>query len=68
MFRREAQVAGAYAGVGSTYSGKVLLSKINEAISIASGENDHELLSPTVNVEPPVGGIAVLGAISWQTL
>ena len=68
LFFREAQVAGSYETVSSTYSGEIPLSKINEAISIADGEEDHNLITPTSDVSPVTGGIAILGTITWQTL
>lgn len=69
LFLREAQVRGAFLGVGSTSDGKVPLSKINEAISLVSGEEDHVVNSPTTDPQPPtVGGILTLGTITWQTL
>lgn len=43
----------------------ILLSQINEAISIAAGETDHVLVNPTANVEHGTGEIPVLGAITW---
>jgi len=44
----------------------LLLSHINEAIAIAAGETDHQLLSPVVDVVYGPGEIPVLGAITWQ--
>jgi uncharacterized phage protein gp47/JayE len=43
----------------------LLLSHIREAISIATGESDHELLAPVANVEHAVGEMPVLGTITW---
>lgn len=60
LFRREAQVED------GTGSGKILLSRINEAISIASGETDHVLVSPTADITLTKGQIATLGVITWQ--
>lgn len=72
MLFREAQVNGAsipdQVGVGGTYDGIISLSLINEAISIAQGEEDHVLTLPTNNVEPLVGGIVTLGTIIFTTL
>lgn len=50
------------------YTGKIPLSKFNEAISIASGENDHILVSPSETPQPSEGGILTLGTITFQTL
>lgn len=48
--------------------GTILLTRINEAISNAAGENDHNLISPTANVTHTTGQIAVLGDITWSDL
>lgn len=45
--------------------GTILLSHIREAISIANGENDHELSIPAANVTHTTGQMAVFGAITW---
>jgi uncharacterized phage protein gp47/JayE len=72
MIRREAAVTGTYKSPGVTHDGKILVSKIREAISIALGEGDHSIVSvnggAVANVSPPTGNLAVLGAITWQTL
>lgn len=71
LISREAQVRGGLreAGTGTTYDGKIPLSRINEAISIAQGEEDHVLLSPTVDAQPgTVGGIMVKGTLTFSTL
>jgi uncharacterized phage protein gp47/JayE len=68
MFNRLAQVAGSWGGVGITNAGKIELSKINEAISIADGEEDHAVVTPTADIVPATGEIALLGTITWQAL
>jgi uncharacterized phage protein gp47/JayE len=68
LIAREAQVAGAFKAVGETYDGKIALSKINEAISIAPGEEDHVLTSPTSDLSPQTGGLATLGTPVFSTL
>lgn len=45
--------------------GTLLISRIREAISIAAGELDHELLSPGSNVVLPTGQLAVLGDVEF---
>jgi uncharacterized phage protein gp47/JayE len=45
--------------------GTILVSHIREAISIAAGETDHALTSPTADVTHSAGEIAVLGTITW---
>ncbi|MGT2507919.1 baseplate J/gp47 family protein [Cupriavidus basilensis] len=46
-------------------SGTLLLSHINEAISVAAGETDHVLVAPAANVTPSVGQLATFGSIAW---
>ncbi len=46
----------------------ILLSHLREAISIATGETDSVLVSPSANVEHTTGQIAVLGTITWGDL
>lgn len=45
--------------------GTILISHIREAISIAAGETDHVLNSPTANVTAAAGAIITMGAITW---
>lgn len=45
--------------------GTLYLSKIREAISIAAGENNNVLNSPTANVTTSTGELLVLGTITW---
>ena len=47
-------------------SGTILLSHIQEAISLAAGETDHTLVAPAANVTLNSGEMAVFGAITWQ--
>lgn len=68
LFSREGQVAGAYRAVGQTYDGKLSISKIREAISVADGEENHELTIPTADVEPATGSIISLGTLTFTTL
>lgn len=69
---RAGQVSGAYATPTTTYDGKILLSKINEAISIALGEEDHEVVSilgvAPANVVPAVNELIIPGTIVWQSI
>lgn len=46
--------------------GTILLSHINEAISIAAGETDHALVIPAADFTCSTGEIAILGTITWQ--
>ncbi len=45
--------------------GTIKISHIREAISIAAGETDHVLTSPTADVTPAAGAIVTLGTITW---
>lgn len=45
--------------------GTILISHIREAMSVAAGENDHTLTSPSANVTHTAGHIAVMGTITW---
>ncbi|RMG60291.1 MAG: baseplate J/gp47 family protein [Gammaproteobacteria bacterium] len=55
LIRREAEPGGT-----------LLLSHIQEAISIAAGETDHTLVTPTADVTHNTGEIATMGTITWQ--
>lgn len=45
--------------------GTILLSRLHEAISLAEGEEDHVIHSPTANVTPETGHIVTPGNIEW---
>lgn len=47
-------------------NGTIYVSHIREAISLAAGEIDHTLVSPTADFTCVGGEIAVMGAITWQ--
>lgn len=72
LLAREAQVRDAVdpdqVGLGVQFDGKIKLSQINEAISIADGEEDHVLLSPLADVQPLSGGLVTLGTPVFSTL
>jgi uncharacterized phage protein gp47/JayE len=69
---REAAVADSYKTPLELNDGKILLSKLNEAISLASDEQDHLITlingGAPADVTPSTGELIVLGAIIWQTL
>lgn len=48
--------------------GTILLSKIREAISIASGVLDSQVTAPASNTTAPAGSIPTLGAVTWSAL
>jgi uncharacterized phage protein gp47/JayE len=59
LLLREAEPEGGF------NEGRLLLSHVREAISLAAGETDHELLSPTANITPEPGQMAVFGSLAW---
>lgn len=70
---RDAAPKGAYKNPDENFDGKILLSRINESISRAQGEQDHEIDSinsaTPENIVPTTDGeIVQLGTISWQAL
>lgn len=69
---RESAVADTYKSPLELNDGKILLSRINEAISLALGEEDHKITlingNPPADVEPGTGELVVLGDITWQPL
>ena len=60
----EAELADLFTRLGEP-GGVIFLSKINEAISIASGEDNHVLVSPAADVTPASTEIPILGTITW---
>lgn len=46
-------------------AGTIYLSRINEAISLATGEYDHVLSDPLANVTHTTGQIATMGDVTW---
>lgn len=59
LLLREAEPEGGYG------EGKILVSHMREAISLAAGETDHQLVSPAADVTPTVGQMATFGSIAW---
>ncbi|TXG95722.1 MAG: baseplate J/gp47 family protein [Nevskiaceae bacterium] len=43
----------------------IYLSRLRAAISVAVGEDHHELIDPVDSIMPPAGRLPVLGEISW---
>lgn len=72
LIRRDANLAGSYKGPGQTNDGKILLSKIRQAIGLAVGLEDYEINTingnAPDNVTPSQGELIVPGTYSWQTL
>ncbi len=46
--------------------GRIYLSHIRAAISMAAGENDHTVVAPTEDVVPSTGVLLTFGEITWQ--
>lgn len=57
LFRREAKPGGT-----------LYISRIREAISVATGEFDHVLLTPNANVVMTFGQMPVVGNFTWDAL
>lgn len=72
LIYRDGALVGAYKAPGVLHTGVILLSRIREAISIAVGEEDNNIVSingiAPANVVPTTGQLPVLGVITWQTL
>lgn len=72
LVKRDATLAGSYKSPGETNDGSILLSKIRQAISIAVGLDDFEIVtingSAPANVVPNSGELITLGTITWQPL
>jgi uncharacterized phage protein gp47/JayE len=45
--------------------GVVPISKIWEAVSLATGENSHRITNPVADIDLPIGEIGVLGVITY---
>lgn len=52
----------------ATPAGTILISHLNEALSLATGEIDHQIILPVGNITHTAGQIAVPGSITWQVL
>jgi uncharacterized phage protein gp47/JayE len=62
LFRRAAQVED------GTGSGRILISHISEAISLATDEDDHLLVTPVADLTFSDGEIGTLGTITFQAM
>jgi uncharacterized phage protein gp47/JayE len=45
--------------------GELDISRMNEAISIATGEHSHVLVTLTANITIAKNELAILGALTW---
>ena len=68
MIKRESQVNGSYIDINTVYDGIIPISKIREAISVATGEDDHVLVSPVADITPPLGGLVIEGTYTFGAL
>ena len=50
----------------ATPGGTVIVSRLNEAISLVDDEDDHVLISPAANIQLATGQLAVPGTITWE--
>jgi uncharacterized phage protein gp47/JayE len=60
----QAELADLYRRVGAP-GVRLPLTHIREAISLAAGEQDHDLQIPSSDVQPGPAQIPVLGLITW---
>lgn len=72
LILRDSQVEGSYLSPSENNTGEILLSRINEAISIAQGEQDHNItlingVAPA-DVTPGSNELITLGTITWLPL
>lgn len=49
-------------------AGKILISRLREAVSIAAGEDNNAFISPTTDVTNATGHISTLGTVTFSTL
>lgn len=69
LIKREASPGGYYADptTGNLVAGgTMLLSHMNEAIALSTGETDHTMSVPSGNVTNSVGNITAMGTITWM--
>ena len=68
LFLRDAAPKGALKGVSDAETGTILRSRVDESVSVAQGEEDHFIVSPTSgDLEVANSGeIAIKGTITWQ--
>lgn len=72
LILRDSAVEGSFLDPSNNNTGEILLSRINEAISIAQGEQDHNITiinagAPS-DVAPGTNELIVLGTITWLPL
>jgi uncharacterized phage protein gp47/JayE len=51
---------------GDNREGRLWLSRIDEAISLAEGESHHKLITPAADITPARGQMAVYGGTEWE--
>ena len=72
LILRDAALEGSFKSPGVINTGEILLSRINESISISQGEEDHNILTintlTPANIQPATNELPVLGTITWSNL
>lgn len=72
LMLRDGQIVGSFKDAAGVYDGKILLSKIQTAIGIATGLDNYEIqtinLAAPADIEPTAGQLVTLGVITWQPL
>lgn len=55
-----------FASTDNVPGGTILLSHLQEAVSVAAGETDHRLFAPAADIVLPANTMAVRGAVTWM--
>ncbi len=51
----------------SAPGGTILISRLREAVSLAAGENNNQIVTPTVDVTHATGHMAILGTLTFSS-
>jgi uncharacterized phage protein gp47/JayE len=51
----------------SAPGGTILISRLREAVSLAAGEDNNQIVTPTVDVTCAAGHMAILGTITFSS-
>lgn len=51
----------------SAPGGTILISRLREAVSLAAGENNNQIVTPTVDVTHAAGHMAILGTLTFSS-
>ena len=55
-------------GRDSAPGAPILISRLHEAVSLAAGENNNQIVSPTADVAHATGHMATLGTLTFSSL